>query len=229
MLVVKEPALWADLFTASNFKTVGVPDPKEPETTHEAPITDFDTFVLFAPVSLVSGQPVIWFPRGATMEAVQASTLVETLDKWTLSYLVIETIAGPSAPLQPGLALESAQPRSLQATTQLAAKLARDLSITVVAVCHLSSFVEAARPPEGSESSFSPSFSGQLLRQLADPSVTVYGAVRKARRLVEGGLNRQNSLDVGLPIVCRPEFLASRATSVVGGPGVTRLEQPKDQ
>jgi Caspase domain/TIR domain len=229
MLVVKEPARWFDLAAASMDKSVTFQEPDESNKTTESPITDFDTLLLFAPVSLASGEPVVWFPKGTAMEATRAQSLVEQLGRWTLSYLVIETIAGPSALLQTGSVLGPAQPRTLQATTHLATKLARELGITVVAVCHLSSFIDAARTSEDPDSPFKPSFSGLLLRQLADPSRTLYEAAREARRFVVVGLNREDSLDVGLPIVCRPEREAPRARATAGGTTPLRLETPTGQ
>jgi hypothetical protein len=201
-LVVKEPAFWTDLFQASRSGTVGVPDLQHRAGDTEQSLTsDFDTFLLFAPVSIVDGEPRVSF-SDERMAPFRASDLLKQLQQWALSYLIIETIAGEAAP-RPAPAGSPA--RSLQATTQLAAMLADQLGVTVVAVCHPPSFTSLARPAEGEETPFIPSFSGQFLRQLADHSMTVHAAAQEARHLIIASLNREDYLDVGLPVVCRPE------------------------
>ena len=201
-LVVKEPALWTDLFQASRSGTVGAPGPQHRAGDTEQPlISDFDTFLLFAPVSIVDGEPRVSF-SDERVAPVRTSDLLKQLQQWALSYLIIETIAGEAAP-GPGPAGSPA--RSLQATTQLATMLAGQLGVTVVAVCHLPSFTSLARPAEGEETPFIPSFSGQFLRQLANHSLTVHAAAQEARHLIVASLNREDYLDVGLPVVCRPE------------------------
>ncbi len=217
-LVVKEPASWGDLFEASRSRSVEVPDPQQGGETKKFPISDFDTFLLFAPVSIVDGEPGVSFSKQG-MAPVRASNLLQGLRQWAFSYLVIETIAGQATlPLPPGPESAGSRAHSLQATTQLATELASQLGVTVVAVCHLPSFLNLARPDDDEETTFMPSFSGQFLRQLADPSLTVHAAAQEARRLIVSGLNREEFLDVGLPVVCRPEPkpLASRRTLHTG-------------
>jgi hypothetical protein len=195
-LLVKEPARWGDLLQASMEKRV-----------EGRRITDFDTFLLFAPVSLMQDEPVVWFPDGAHMRYRRAQFLVERLREWEFSYLIVETVAGPPAPLQGTPERGPSQASSLRATTQLATMLARELGVTVVAICHLPSFLALARRDEGDDTTgFMPSFSGLLLSNLANPSLTLNAAAHQARRLMVEGLSEdEDSLDIGLPVVCRPE------------------------
>lgn len=207
-LVIKEPAQWGVLYQTTDDGRVA----RQPGGGAERiPITDFDTFVLFAPISMVDDEPEVWFPKANQAGSVptRCSTLADRLKKWAFSYLVIETIAGQAAPLLGTTEKSWSRACSLQATTRLATKLARELGVTVVAVCHLPGFFEQAQElaADGEETTFMPSFSGQFLRQLADPATTLSTAVQEARRSIVQGLNlgQDRSLVIGLPVVCRPE------------------------
>lgn len=204
-LVVKERAQWGELYQSTISQNVeGCVDQQPGASPERIPITDFDTFVLFAPVSLSNRAPVVGFPNGAAWVSSRASQLADLLKQWRFSYLIIETIAG-HGPLQGTSEPGWSRTRSLQATTQLATELARVLGVTVVAVCHLPSFIGRVRPAEGEEMTFIPSFTGQFLRQLADSSLTPSTAAQDAHRRVVEGLGLENPLEIGLPVVCRPE------------------------
>ena len=60
-LLAKEAAQWGDLYQSTEDGRVAQPPGRSAETI---PIKDFDTFVLFAPVSALDGEPVVWFPKG---------------------------------------------------------------------------------------------------------------------------------------------------------------------
>ncbi len=225
-LVIKEPAFWGDLFQASESRSVEARNPQQAGEIETLPISDFDTFLLFAPVSIVDGEPMVWFSKPPGMAPTRASTLLDRLQAWSFSYLIIETIAGQATPLQGGSEMAPSRARSLQATTQLATKLARQLGTTVVAVCHLPSFINLACPAEGEEATFMPSFSGQFLRKLAESSLTPHAAAQEARRLIVSSLNREDFLDVGLPVVCRPEPEPLVPRSPARGGRLARLAGP---
>lgn len=219
-LVVREPAWWEELFR----KEIRV-DRYDNALIHpDGPphgrlrVDDVDAIVLLAPVSLRNGEPEMWLRVPAGLEPVKATSLVDQLRRWAISYLVIETVAGPVPALGAGGMRPSAA-LSLQATAQLATRLARELGVDVVAACHSPHFLNAASPHDDRPTPTTPSFSGTLLRELARPGVTLHDAAQEARARVAKSLLLEDTLDVGLPVVCRPEpaRVAPDGAPAVGG------------
>jgi hypothetical protein len=109
----EQTSTWQTLFGASMGKKEISASQGEPGIS----ITEFDTFVLFAELSLANGEPQVWLRRSADRqpEQVQASSLIEKLQKWACSRIVIETVASDR------------RVGCLEATTILAARMARQL------------------------------------------------------------------------------------------------------
>ena len=217
-ILVKEDATWIELSDASRLKRL----PTDGDTFE--PITDFDTMVLLVPVTLGGDSPEVWLRGGSALKPVPAMTLVNSLQNWTCSYVILETIAG-----QPRLGARedtlTTHARSLQATTQLATKLARELNASVVAACHSPQFIELARPAEDAGGIPPLSFAAALLRQLADPSKSLYDAAQAARNDVDNQLVLDGALHLGLPIVCRPEPRGPTARRTAGTLALPRLDK----
>jgi hypothetical protein len=219
-LTVKEPAVWEQLFDASKKKVVSVNDHGDAR-----PITDFDTLTLFAPVTLGADEPEIWLYQNSSLTPINATPFVTSLRSWTCNYVILETVAGfpvtRRAETSSGQS-RNLQARSLQATTQLATRLARQLSASVVAVCHSPYFLQVARATEDSPGA-EQTFAGALLAELADPSKGLQEAASEARRVLDARFNFGGSLHVGLPVVCRPE--SSRVESRPAGRSAPRVRK----
>jgi hypothetical protein len=188
----EQTSTWQTLFGASMGKKEISASQGEPGIS----ITEFDTFVLFAELSLANGEPQVWLRRSADRqpEQVQASSLIEKLQKWACSRIVIETVASDR------------RVGCLEATTILAARMARQLGVPVVGVCHSPQYAAAAKGMAEGEG-YMPSFSGDLLKALTRSGVSVAQAATEARTNVADGVGFPESVHVGLPIVCRPERL----------------------
>ena len=134
-LVVKEPA-FGDRLVPKHFtiRHRGIPDlqHRAGDTRSSLSLSDFDTFLLFAPVSIVDGEPRVSFSDERRPRFFRASHLAKQLQQWALSYLIIETIAGEAAP-RPAPAGSPA--RSLEGDNPAGpARAADQLGVTVVAV-----------------------------------------------------------------------------------------------
>jgi hypothetical protein len=192
-LVPNEAVTWDDLFETLISKKLILSDGTM------MPISDIDTVVLFAPVTMERYEPLIWFRDGlGKFSPTDAQTFIEAMSYWTCSLVILETVAG----LPSDLAADPGSIRSLQATTKLAAMLGRKMGTTVIAICHGPRFVGLLN---GSEGGVRQTFAGALLKELADETDTLLEAATSARMAVAGRLKVGKSLDVGMPIVCRAE------------------------